>query len=300
MVQQNKTRGRGRARSVYYAGLNIVIHPHDTPMVYIDFLYFIQNKIQKPISLGNNTSIYLYDIKEINEGKPLDGVTGTLLKCTDIDIKEWFDLNEKEIVDESSANTKVTIPPNYLANAKFFDFVFYPKKHLMVTEIRDSSGSVQISVFKKYFEVIFKREDFLNTFKSGHVTAVTDDKKVESILSSKKLLKLDITLYKPNPDDLSSLKGRVMGHLADIKAKKLQVIATAAESEYLEPDQELEDLSRVAADNGEVEAVLISNGERKTVSTTEYPKIIKDAYYPKEISQQEFLLLMANKYLDEV
>lgn len=300
MGKQSRIKGRGRARSVYYAGLNIVVNPHETPMAYIDLLYFIQNKIQKPISIGNNTSIYLYDIKEINEGKPLEGVTGTLLKCTDIDIKEWFDLNEKEIVDESSANTQVKIPPNYLANAKFFDFVFYPKKHLMVTEIRDSSGSVQISVFKRYFETIFKREDFLENFQSGHVTAITDDKQVESILASKKLLKLDITLYKPNPDDLTSLKGRVMGHLADIKAKKLQVIATAEENSYLDPDQELEDLSRVAADNGEVEAVMITNGERKTVSTTEYPKITKDAYYPKEISQKEFLLLMANKYLDEI
>ncbi|HCV3110713.1 TPA: DUF4747 family protein, partial [Acinetobacter baumannii] len=127
-----------------------------------------------------------------------------------------------------------------------------------------------------------------------------DDKKVEGILDSKKLLKLNITLNKPNPDDLSSLKGRIMGHLAEIKAKRLQVIATAEESEYLEPDQQLEDLSRVAADNGEVEAVLIIDGERQTVSTTAYPKILKDAYYPKEISQEEFLLIMAKKYFDDI
>ena len=66
MGKQSRIKGRGRARSVYYAGLNIVVHPHETPLVYIDLLYFIQNKIQKPISIGNNTSIYLYDIKEIN------------------------------------------------------------------------------------------------------------------------------------------------------------------------------------------------------------------------------------------
>ncbi|MFA3145443.1 DUF4747 family protein [Acinetobacter baumannii] len=293
-------KGRGRARSVYYGGLNIVLNPHETAMVYVDLLYFIQNEIQVPITLKNNTSIYLYNLKEIHEGKPLDGLTGTLLKCTDIDIKEWFDLTEKTIVDEDSASKQVKIPPNYLANAKFFNFVFFPKKHLMVTEIKDSSGSVSISVFKNYFEAIFSKESFQKKFTSGHVTAITDDKKVEGILGSKKLLKLNITLNKPNPDDLSSLKGRIMGHLAEIKAKRLQVIATAEESEYLEPDQQLEDLSRVAADNGEVEAVLIIDGERQTVSTTAYPKILKDAYYPKEISQEEFLLIMAKKYFDDI
>lgn len=291
---------KGRSKSVEYAGLNIVLHPHETPMVYVDFLFFIQNEIKLPIPIGNNTSVYLYNLKEIVSGQPLKGLTGTLLKCTEIDIKEWFDLNEKEIADESAVINSVKIPPNYLANAKFFDFVFFPDKHLLVTEVKDSHGSTKISVFKKYFDTILKRESFTSRFKSGHVTAITDDSSVESILQSDNLIKLDITVYKPNPDDLSSVRGRIMGNLSEIRAKKLQIVATAEANESLIVDQQLEDYSRVAADNGEVEAQIIINGKRRTVNTSSYPQILKESYYPSEIAQQDFLLAVANKFKDQI
>jgi len=299
-MSTNKKASRGKPRTVSYSALNITLHPHPTKHTYVDFFYYIQEEINKFLTLKRNTCIYLYNLQPINPDNELEGLTGTFIKCTDLSVNEWFDFENQTIAEESEVNSKVKIPNTYKPNAKFFDFVFYPKKHLLVFEFSDKHGSMSIHSLKEYFEVIFKRQDFIDRFKQGFVSSVTDDEKIKTILSSKKLLKLDIVLVKPNPDDLSDITARILGNLEENHAKKMEIITTADDNQYLQPNQQLQDLSKVAANNGVVNAIIENeHGKSVPMSTTSIPKIKKEIYYTNETSQLESLLRVARKFLNE-
>lgn len=299
-MSTQKKASRGKVRTVSYSALNITLHPHPTKHTYVDFLYFIQEEINKFITLKRNTCIYLYNLKAINAENELDGITGTFIKCTDISVNEWFDFENQAIADESDVDSNVKIPTSYKPNAKFFDFVFYPKKHLLVFEFSDKHGSLSISSLKEYFEIIFKRQDFIEKFQQGFVSSITDDDKIKTILNSKKLLKLDIVLIKPNPDDLGSITARILGNLEENNAKRMEVITTADDNQFLKPNQQLQELSKVAANNGVVKATIENEyGKSVPISTASIPKIKKEIYYTNEISQPNFLLRVARKFFDE-
>lgn len=299
-MSTEKKVSRGKMRTVSYSALNITLHPHPTKHIYVNFFYFIQEEINRFLTLKRNTCIYLYNLQPINPNDELDGLTGTFIKCTDLSINEWFDFENQAIAEESDVNSKVQIPNTYKPNAKFFDFVFYPKKHLLVFEFYDRHGSMSISSLKEYFEQIFKRADFIEKFNQGFVSSVTDDEKIRKILSSEKLLKLDIVLIKPNPDDLSDLTARILGNLEENRAKKIEIITTADDNQYLNPNQQLRELSKVAANNGVVNAIVENEyGKSIPISTNSIPKIKKEIYFTNENSQIESLLKVAKKFFSE-
>ena len=81
----------GRKLSVDFTAINIRVHPHPSPDIYID-LFFAAFHQNRQIPIGNNTSAKINRLWPIDEGKPLDGLIGEIAKFNDIDADAWFNI----------------------------------------------------------------------------------------------------------------------------------------------------------------------------------------------------------------
>lgn len=55
-----------RKRSVTYTALNIRIHPHPSPTIYVDLFNYLNNN-RRPVPLNNNIYLAINDLKPLNK-----------------------------------------------------------------------------------------------------------------------------------------------------------------------------------------------------------------------------------------
>lgn len=284
-----------RKRSVKFGALNITAHPHDDEgKVYINLLQYLY-KNRKPIPVRGNDCIYLSSLKNLNDLNPLEGLYGTFTKLTKIDADSWYNVtNDKpaEAVDVKQVN----IPVNLYPNAKFFNFFFFPKKHILVSEIAANGDNVSISTLSKFFEILFERDDIVEKFKKVKVQVLPDMDKVEKIIQMEKIVLLELEVHRPNADDVDRVERSLMAKLNKLNAEKVEEKYEAQKKGYLQLDEITKDTMRVAAKNGKVEAKVIDdNGFRKKYSTDDIPFLEQDKYDPETESSWEFGLRKARE-----
>lgn len=283
-----------RKRSVTYTALNIRVHPHPTPDIYVElFNYLFANRLDVPLS--NNTYLAINSLKPINEEKPLDGFLGEIIKYNGI-TDDWYNEQTGQLAEPKDL-IDVKIPSHLKPNAKFFNFVFYPQDHKLICEIKDKEGSISAKMLLEFFKKLFSSVKLLEIFKAIEVNLLPDLDAVDKILRMKQLKKLHLIIQRPNADELAEMEQEIFDEMDTQNVGTYQKILEAQENEYLDPNERTKEQTRVAANNGQVnyKAKDERTGLVINKSTASTPLIEREIYDPDKTTPIAFLMQNAGK-----
>ncbi|AXY56786.1 DUF4747 family protein [Acinetobacter chinensis] len=281
-------------RSVTYTALNIRVHPHPTPEIYIElFNYLYANRLD--ILLSNNTYLAINKLTPLNEDKPLDGFLGEIIKYNGI-TDNWYNENTGQVADPQDLR-EVNIPGHLKANAKFFNFVFYPQDHILICEIKDKDGSISAKMLLEFFRKLFSSVKLLEIFKTIEVNLLPDLDAVDKILRMKQLKKLHLVIQRPNADELAEMEQEIFEEMDSQNVGIYQKILEAQDSEFLDPNERTKEQTRVAATNGQVnyKAKDERTGLIVNKSTASTPLLEREKYDPDITTPIAFLKQNASK-----
>lgn len=283
-----------RKRSVTYTALNIRVHPHPSPNIYVElFNYLYENRRDVPLS--NNTYLSINSLDLLNEKEPLDGFLGEIIKFNGI-TDQWF--NQKTGQKAEPEDLKdVQIPDHLKPNAKFFKFVFFPRDHKLICEIKDKEGSISAKMLLEFFQNLFKSPKLLEIFDTVEVNILPDLDAVDKILRMKQLKKLHLIIFRPNADELAEMEQEIFAEMDTQNIGIYQKILEAQESEFLQLNQRTKEQTKVAATNGKVnyKAKDDRTGLIVNKSTASTPLIERDKYDPDITTPIDFLKQNASK-----
>lgn len=283
-----------RKRSVTYTALNIRIHPHPSPTIYVDLFNYLNNN-RRPVPLSNNIYLAINDLKPLNEKRPLDGFIGEIIKYNGI-TDQWYNQKTGQKAEPEDLK-EVNIPDHLKPNAKFFNFIFYPNDHKLVCEIKDTDGSISAKMLLEFFENLFKSPKLLEIFKTIEVNILPDLDAVDKILRLKYLKKLHLIILRPNADELAVMEAEIFEEMDSQNIGVYQKILEAQENESLDLNKRTKEQTKVAATNGRVNYKAKDERTGLTVnkSTASTPLIERDKYDPDTTTPIEFLKKNAGK-----
>lgn len=285
-----------RKRSVTYTALNIRVHPHPSPDIYVDLFNYL-NENRRPIPLSNNIYLAINDLKPLNENKPLNGFIGEIIKYNGI-TDQWYNQKTGQKAEPEDLK-EVNIPEHLKPNAKFFNFIFYPMDHKLVCEIKDTDGSISAKMLLEFFENLFKSPKLLEIFNTVEVNILPDLDAVDKILRLKYLKKLHLIILRPNADELAEMEAEIFEEMDSQNIGVYQKILEAQENESLDLNERTKEQTKVAATNGRVDykAKDERTGLTVTKSTASTPLIERDKYDPDTTTPIEFLKQNAVKII---
>ena len=285
-----------RKRSVTYTALNIRVHPHPSPDIYVDLFNYL-NENRRPIPLSNNIYLAINDLKPLNENKPLDGFIGEIIKYNGI-TDQWYNQKTGQKAEPEELK-EVNIPDHLKPKAKFFNFIFYPIDHKLVCEIKDTDGSISAKMLLEFFENLFKSPKLLEVFNTVEVNILPDLDAVDKILRLKYLKKLHLIILRPNADELAEMEAEIFEEMDSQNVGVYQKILEAQENESLDLNERTKEQTKVAATNGRVDykAKDERTGLTVTKSTASTPLIERDKYDPDTTTPIEFLKQNAVKII---
>lgn len=286
----------GRKLSVDYSAFNIRVHPHPDKSVYVD-LFETLFKQNKKINIGNNTSAKINRLWAIHEDNPLEGFIGEIIKYNDITEDGWVNIETGKSAEQDELDA-IQIPDDLKPNGKTFYFVFFPKTHILITEIRDKNGAFSPKMQEKFFKLLFTSKTLLEKFNAIDITIFPDTSAVKHILESKTLKKLELIIQRPNPNDFEVFEEDILAEMESQKAKVFEKKLIAQDKQYLAPNEITKKQIQVAADNGKIiytdvdpETGLL-NRDR---STSETPFIERDKYDPAKTTALDFIKIKATE-----
>lgn len=281
-------------RSVTYTALNIRVHPHPTSEIYVElFNYLYANRLD--IVLSNNTYLAINKLVPLKENEPLAGFVGEIIKYNGI-TDNWYNENTGQVADPKDLS-EVSIPPHLKANAKFFNFVFYPEEHILICEIKDKDGSISAKMLLEFFRKLFSSVKLLEIFKTIEVNLLPDLDAVDKILKMKQLKKLHLIIQRPNADELAEMEQEIFDEMDTQNIGTYQKILEAQDNEFLAPNERTKEQTRVAATNGQVnyKAKDERTGLIMNKSTASTPLIEREKYDPDVTTPIAFLMQNASK-----
>lgn len=193
--------------------------------------------------------------------------TGTISTFTNVDLNApWLNTETGAAAEDQETQT-ISIPPYLRPNLAQFNYWFDLKRHIMVIQglsrmyVRGEGYkfySMGPTLIQRYLDILATEKRALREFSRIDVTIVPDSQTVASILSSKGLRSLTITLKPPNPDTLGSVRARFMQRLNDMNAKSRIESYVALAGQDLKPDEDVQTVAKIAAANGRVDARILT------------------------------------------
>lgn len=276
--------------------LNIKIHPH-TPLMYIDLLNDIFINKHEVQLRGTEWGIPS-NFTEFKEFDKLDGMFGNFYRFLQIDDNQpWIDLIKGMPIQDEKGNPIPQVDSFKKPNTKDVWFIFFPKKHRIIFDMKNISHRMIQAFFKQQFA----QERIVNKYGPVDVIIEASDEAIEKILSIPIMTSLNISISKPNPDDLDGYESRLKDKLDRIHAAKFTEEYKARKGETLLPDKDLQMLMRVARGNGSVYAEGYDYNNKKIVESTQpHPLVIVDSYDQKNTTFLHGLFQAAIRALNQV
>lgn len=179
---------------------------------------------------------------------------------------------EQQVFNESG----VVIPRGIGLNSRVFEFIFDVKRHRMVLSLRNDEGqTISITrlatIMMRALAVI--AEDYVEEVL---VTVVTKDDAIETILGLPEIRKVEIDIFRPNPDDFSDDEEEILKEMEEERIKRKKTTRTKAKkADTISLSARTRAEANVAKDNGSVSVSGVDeNGEKQSLSTKELPKIV--------------------------
>ena len=258
-------------KKIVISGLNIVAQPH-SPEIYLKLCRALL-ALKKPISIRGTQYLMIGEMNRLSPDDPLDGLFGRFYRFDQIDPNApWFNVEDHaKATDDDMA--QVSIPAKLKPNLVMFDFVFFPKGHVLYLESKSGQKIISPSSVKKLIDALCSTTGIVKNFGKIETTVVPDKEQLEAILGLHRLAKLAIDVRRPNPDDLGEdEEDKVFGRFDRMGTRRMVEILTSEPGESIKPDEDVKLMARVAARNGKVTAIGFSAlGQRVEESTVNRP-----------------------------
>jgi hypothetical protein len=218
-----------RARKVPISVLNIAMHSPHSPEAYVK-LFTKLFKSRRVVNARTLTGAMIGSMHSLKNGNPVEGVIGEFYQFTDLNRNEpWFDLKNLAEAKEEDVEG-IFIPEHLKPHLARFTYVFFPKGHRLYLQTRNKNRTFGINAAQKFLEQLIV-QTAVAEFPMVAITVEPDSDTLRQIFTIKKLLRLDITLTRPNPDDLQDFERRLLEGLESQNAKELGITLKASNDE---------------------------------------------------------------------
>jgi hypothetical protein len=264
--------------------LSIALHPHSTG-IYGDFLDALFSLKRAVKVRGERYAI----ISLLNRADRSSGeVSGILTTFTKVDTRsKWFDISNLKEASSEQTN-KIVIPEGMYPNLKSFHFLFDLKRHLLYFQ-NYSEGDVltPLSAYR-IFKSLSEAEEVVSSFGHAKITIVQSKAALESLLKIPVIREIRVTILRPNPDVFADdFEAKIAAHLAETKARELEIRYRAEPGQSLEPDDDIERVSEYALNTGKVTVEGRDENGRVSRSTDQFPEVISSTFDPDEESDEQ-------------
>jgi len=237
-------------RKVPISALNIAMHEPHSPSGYVQLMLRLY-AMRRIINVRALTGVLIGSMYPLDRKHPDRGLTGEIYQFTNLDQSEpWFDVNALDEASEDEVKG-IRIPEHLKPHLARFTYVFFPHGHRLYVQTRNKNRTLGIQTVLKFFRLLLADQSAPET-PPVEVTVEPDRDTITQILRIKYLKRLEISLVRPNPDDLSAVEKRLMRRLSNQDARQMDVTLYANTNEDLDPDKDTVALARVAASNGAV------------------------------------------------
>ncbi|MDG6079224.1 DUF4747 family protein [Erythrobacter litoralis] len=238
---------------------------------------------RRPVRVYNNDYLILTSFG--NSGVDRMRLQGALGRFTDIpEDADWLDTNSLEEADDDD-KAAIHIPENLKPNYEAFYCGLFVQEHIFTFETFSDSERLSPRHVLKWLREATKSSRTLERFGPVEVDLIPDYGVLDRILESETLRRIEITIRKPNPDELTALQfDAVEARLTSLNAREEKIEYKSQEDGYLNLDEKTEALAKVGAENGSVEGHLQEDGAMKTIRTANHPMQMQEMFDPDEVS----------------
>ena len=240
----------GHKRKIPISALNIAMHEPHSARAYVELMNNLYN-LKKIVNVRALTGVLIGSMYPLDKKHPDSGITGEIYQFTNLDQSEpWFDVNALDEATEEELK-EIKIPEHLKPHLARFTYVFFPHGHRLYVQTRNKNRTLGIQTVQKFFRLLLADQSAPTT-PPVEVTVEPDRDTISQILRIKYLRRLEITLVRPNPDDLNAAEKRLLRKLSKQDARQMDVNLYADSNSDLTPDIETITLAKVAASNGAV------------------------------------------------
>ena len=269
-----------RMKTIEFAGLNIVLHPHSAER-YCDLFDSVAELCPTtPTAVWGSFHGMLRFLSPLNRANRLGGYNGVALKFVITD--PGLPYVELATADyrEPTEDIPSPIPKDFGVNARQCSFHFDPIRHFLVYDVKALSVRQAVTLF----ESIFERPDIVEKFGEVSVRPVSSSGAIEHIFEVPKIKSVYFDVSQPNPDQLTGLQDELVKRLVATNTGRLRETHTASSSkgEGIKPDEHMRALSRLSLMNGETKVNFTNQlGKSDSRSTKDRPLRQKFEYNPE-------------------
>lgn len=292
-------------RAISAHAANIVLLDHDPPTRYLD-LFRAVFELRRPVRIHGDRMALMTSGRASNVQGSYEGIISTFM---DLDVRvPWLNTATGEPAGEDETN-EINIPPNLRPHAAQFMFEFNVATHRLVVQNRTKLNTLVTNkknaglgarLLERYLSTILDTPTIVNRFGQVEITIVPSTSAIDTILSSRTLRKITITVKPPNPDDLDRAEREILARLEAMNAKSQQQEFTARTGQSLDLDDEAKKLARVAAENGRVEAKIEKDERVVPISTVAQPRELTDTFNANVETERDAFTRMAAKLFNSI
>lgn len=285
-----------RNRKIAVGAINIAVHPHPTPNIYVELFNDAFN-LKKAFRARGDQYLCINSIEPKNPDNMLDGLYGNIGRFTNINLElPWYNITTNKEAEEDELK-EISIPEKLKPNYIRFRYMFSPIEHILVFE-HYAESTLSPNILKSFLDRLFAQDDIASKYGEIEVSIISDEEKLMEILNLHQLTHLEIILKRPNPDGLGSYDEEILERLNSQHAKKAVISYDAIAGQSLEPDETTKRTAFVAAQNGEVHGKGKNEmGQSIQISTAHHPKIESTYYDPDLISRSDIFMQQASNML---
>ncbi|EQB4402118.1 DUF4747 family protein [Acinetobacter lactucae] len=274
MSKQKRNKSQEVKQKTYtFVAFNIRLHPHDKPDTYKNFFDFLQSS-----KLFRKTG-YKYNVIGIDSQifqsykEDESAFIGYFIRYTEIYDAKWYNTEKKDIEDEDISEL-IKVPNHLKLDGTTFDFIFFPKTHILIAQIDNNDTGTTSNTLEKYFRSIFENKDFKRKFTSGEITALTHSEKVQALLNNPRLKSIEYIIRRPNSDLFATtIEKEVLDDMEESLSDEYRFGMSAQPGKFLNLKPKTKAIGEIAAENGEVNAQVLDENLTKyhPISTKKLP-----------------------------
>jgi len=256
--------------------LNIKLHPH-APEKYLELFTDIFSRKHRAKIFGDKWGTP-HLLMNIDSAEPLKGLYGSFFQYTQIDPnKPWLDLTKMQAILDDNGDPVQLVDKDKMPNLSEIEFVFYPVGHRLFFNAK----KVTPLNIQKMLETICGDGYIYKKFGRVLVDIEWEKEVINKILSIPTITKLEITISRPNPDDIADLEDEVISRMDRQKINRWKEILDGTRNEGIQPDAVTIGMMNIASSNGKVTARGYDvQGSPVEESTDPYPFKDRTTYNP--------------------
>ena len=228
--------------------------------------------------------------------------TGLFSKFTEIDVSgDWFDVEEfaqAKPEDKESIQIPDKLRPNYSA----FYFRIDPELHVVAFEIYSLSKSLSPRAVRRYFQQACMHPSVTRRFGNVQADIVNSFKDADRLLRLPNIKEVEFIIRRPNSDDIGEdLAAAIEEQLTSQNADEYhELIKSSGHGGGIKPNARSLRLGTVAAENGEMRVINLTNGVPTIHGTEPVPLCEGTKYKQDDDSVWDVFLKLSTKIFETI